>query len=278
MPESDLNPMEQARTGVALVSDLVKAAADSPEGKAAAKNLGQTAVTVTKLVNNVLLPVAAVNFAFDRARDYFQNSFAADLEAKTAQIPPEQVVEPKASVAGPALQGLAFAHEEPQLKDLYLELIAGAMDGRRASIAHPAFVEVLKQLTSEEANLLRVPIAARGLLPVAQIHAIAKGGGTSLLFNHVGYTKEDDGSLVDIQSLPAIVDNWIRLGLVEVSYVISAVDMDGADPYHWLQKHPVYLEAVSRIHDQGQGLKVVHGSMRPTSFGQQFARAVGILV
>lgn len=270
--------MEQARTGVALVSDLVKAAADSPEGKAAAKNLGQTAVTVTKLVNNVLLPVAAVNFAFDRAREYFQNKFAADLATKTAKIPPEHVVEPKASVAGPALQGLAFAHEEPQLKDLFLELIASAMDGRKAASAHPAFVEVLKQLTSEEARLLRGPISAQGMLPSAQIYAIEKStGATTLLFNHVGYTQAVDGSIVEIESLPAMVDNWIRLGLVEVNYLRSAVDLDGADPYHWLQKHPAYMKATAKVLEQGRGIKVVSGSMRPTNFGQLFAKAVGIM-
>lgn len=270
--------MEQVRTGVAAVSDLVKAAADSPEGKAAAKNLGQTAVTVTKLVNNVLLPVAAVNYACDRFREYFQNKFAADLAEKTANIPPEHVIEPKASVAGPALQGLAFAHEEPQLKDLYLELLASAMDGRRAATAHPAFVEILKQLTSEEARLLRVPITAQGMLPSAQIYAIEKGtGGISLLFNHVGYTKAPDGSLVDIESLPAMVDNWARLGLVEVNYLVSAVDVDGADPYHWIQQHPAYLKAVAKVHEQGHGIKVVPGSMRPTHFGQLFAKAVGIM-
>lgn len=278
MPESDLNPVEQARNGVALVSDLVKAAADSPEGKEAAKNLGQTAVTVTKLVNNVLLPVAAVNFAFDRAREYFQNKFAVDLTTKTAKIPPEHVVEPKASVAGPALQGLAFAHEEPQLKDLFLELIASAMDGRKANTAHPAFVEVLKQLTGEEARLLRGPLTAQGMLPVVQIHVVASASdSSSLLFNHIGFTQAEDGSLVEIDMLAAMVDNWIRLGLVDVSYVTSAVDLDGADPYGWFETHPLHTKAVAYAHGQGCGVKVVPGSMRATNFGQLFAKAVGMM-
>ncbi|WP_343734513.1 DUF4393 domain-containing protein [Acidovorax sp.] len=270
--------MENVRTGVAAVSDLVKAAADSPAGKAAAQNLGQTAVTVTKLVNNVLLPVAAVNYACDRFREYFQNKFAGDLAEKTANIPPEHVIEPKASVAGPALQGLAFAHEEPQLKDLFLELLASAMDSRRAATAHPAFVEILKQLTSEEARLLRGPIGEQGVIPFAQIHAINRGTDTTIpVYNHVTFTKWLDGTVYDIETLPAMVDNWIRLGLVEVQYEVSVADRDGVDPYRWLKKHPHYAQAEARVLEKGLDIDVVHGYMRTTDFGQQFARAVGIL-
>ena len=153
-----MNPddsIKTARDGVALVGEILKAAGDNPNVKEAGQNLGQTALTVTKLINNALLPIAAVNFAFDKAKVYFAEKFPQDIAAKTAAIPPEQVVEPKASIAGPALQGLAFTHEEPNLKEMYLSLLATAMDGRVAADAHPAFVEVIRQLSSEEAQLMR---------------------------------------------------------------------------------------------------------------------------
>jgi len=58
---------------------------------------------------------------------------------KAAGIPPEHVVEPKASIAGPALQALAFSHEEPDLREMYLNLLRASMDARTAKVAHPAF-------------------------------------------------------------------------------------------------------------------------------------------
>lgn len=278
MTDSTQNSIDQARNGVALVSDLVKAAADSPEGKIAAKNIGKTAVTVTKALNHLLLPVAAFNFVIERAGQYFQRDFQPEMEAKMADIPPDKVVEPKATVAGPALQGLAFAHEEPELKELFLNLLASAMDGRKADTAHPAFVEVLKQLTGEEARLLRGPLTVKGMLPVAQIHAISSASAsTSLLHNHVGYTQAADGSLVEIEALAAMVDNWIRLGLVHVTYLTSVTDLDGSDPYGWVEMHPLYKIALAQAHEQGYGVKVVPGSMRPTNFGQLFAIAVGMM-
>ena len=116
---SNDDPIKVAKDGVSLVAEVIKAAGDNPQVKEAAGNLGQTAVTLTKTINNVLVPLAAINFAFDKARTYFSGKFQQDIAEKTQAIPPEHVVEPKASIAGPTLQGLAFTHEEPSLKEMY---------------------------------------------------------------------------------------------------------------------------------------------------------------
>ncbi len=142
MPDDD--PIKAARDGVSLVIEVIKAAGDSPLVKEAGSNLGQTAVTLTRMINNVLVPLAAINWAFDKARTYFSGKFQQEIAAKAQAIPPEHIVEPKASIAGPMLQGLAFTHEEPNLKEMYLNLLATSMDGRAASVAHPAFVEIIK--------------------------------------------------------------------------------------------------------------------------------------
>lgn len=136
---------DKAVTTATALGELVKNAGNSKEGKQAASNLGKAAVTLTDAVNNCLLPIAAVNYAFGKAKGYFATRFKDDLASNTAQIPPELLNEPKASLAGPALQGLAFSHDEPDLKDLYLRLLATAMDSRNAASAHPAFVEILRQ-------------------------------------------------------------------------------------------------------------------------------------
>src|SRR5688500_12654411 len=142
MAEGD-DPIKSANEAMALLGQVMKAAGDNPDVKSAGAELGKTALTVTKAINAVLLPVAALNFAVDRAKRYFSESFEKDFAPKAQRIPPERFVEPKLAIAGPALQGLAFQHEEPPLKEMYLNLLASAMDSRSASGAHPAFVEVI---------------------------------------------------------------------------------------------------------------------------------------
>jgi hypothetical protein len=166
---SEDNPIKAAHEGVSLVAAVIKAAGDNPQVKEAASNLGQAAVTLTKTINNVLVPLAAINFAFDKARAYFSGKFQQEIAEKAKAIPEEHIVEPKASIAGPTLQGLALTHEEPDLKEMYLNLLATAMDGRAANLAHPAFVEIIKQLDSKDARLIREPLQSPIPIPIVKI-------------------------------------------------------------------------------------------------------------
>jgi hypothetical protein len=64
--------------------------------------------------------------------------------------------------------GLSYTFEEPSLKDLYLNLLATASDDRRADQAHPAFAEIIKQLTPDETKLLNSTLRNRDT-PMARI-------------------------------------------------------------------------------------------------------------
>lgn len=65
---SDENPLKTVKEAASILGEIIKAAGDNPNVKAAATNLGQTALTLTKTINNALLPLAAINFAFERER------------------------------------------------------------------------------------------------------------------------------------------------------------------------------------------------------------------
>lgn len=271
------DPIKTARSGIALVGEILKAAGDNPEVKEAGHNLGQTALTITKTINNALLPLAAVNFAFDKARSYFAEKFQQDISAKTSSIPPEQIVEPKASIAGPALQGLAFTHEEPNLKEMYLSLLAKAMDGRVAGEAHPAFVEVIRQLSSEDAQLLRNVLQSTVAIAIVEVRLTTVGQqGYRTLARHVlNLTNSStDNTPVENQQLPAMVDNWVRLGLMNVDYATKLIN-DAA--YEWVDQRPEVLRLRQSHENEKQKLEIVHGILHRTAFGSQFARAVSLI-
>lgn len=50
-----------AATATTAVGELIRAAGDSAEAKEAGVQIGKVAVTLTKALNNCLLPIAAVN-------------------------------------------------------------------------------------------------------------------------------------------------------------------------------------------------------------------------
>jgi hypothetical protein len=274
---SDDNPVSAARTLVEVVGEVLKAAGDDPQVKLAGSELGKTAVTITTAINNILLPIAAVNFAFKKARDYFEKRFTEDFEEKVNRIPAEEVIEPRASLAGPILQGIAFSHDETNLKDMYLNLLAAAMDRRRAHLAHPAFVEIIKQLNAREADLLRSSIDSDRASPIAEIRlrVSSRFSRTTtyqpLLRHLMDIVHTSTGEAAEEPAMAAMVENWIRLGLVRVQYGPTAT---GKNPYEWVIKRPEFLLERKRHDPDGKRIEIVRGIFQRTEFGKAFAEAV----
>ncbi|NLR74392.1 DUF4393 domain-containing protein [Leeia aquatica] len=268
------DPLKAARDSVSLVSEVIKAAGESTQVKEAASNLGQTAVTLTQAINNALLPLAAINFACNKARTYFSGKFQQDIAEKTAAIPPEHIIEPKASIAGPTLQGLAFTHEEPNLKEMYLSLLATSMDGRAASVAHPAFVEIIKQLDSEDARLVRNVLQSEDAVPIVQIRRINANSTFSILVPHIFDLKNTAGIRVENPMTSAMIDNWIRLGLVEIRYDVW---LDEPFSYSWVELRPEYIRFAGSSLVDKEEVTYQRGGLMRTELGKRFAAAVGLL-
>lgn len=278
MSDDDMNDSDStdaiatAREGTAAVGELIKAAGDSDEAKTAARNLGKTAVTITETVNNCLLPLAAVNFAVEKARQYFVNKFADDMAEKTKDIPSENIIEPKPSIAGPALQGLAFSLDEDELKNLYLTLLASAMDDRSADNAHPAYVEVLKQLTPEEAQILSLHLEEHSSYYMARIMLELEEGGTRVLQRYL-LKLETGGEPYVIDNLSAMFDNFDRLGLLDLHFDRWS---QREDAYDWVKERPEYMHFEALFEHEGE-VTFEKGLVFPSSFGISFAKAVGII-
>ncbi|SFV64117.1 hypothetical protein MNB_SM-6-984 [hydrothermal vent metagenome] len=267
--------MKTVKEGVAVVGEIIKAAGDNPNVKEAGSNLGQTALTITKTINNALLPLAAINFSFDKARAYFSEKFEKDLSEKADKIPFEDIVEPKASIAGPTLQGLAFTHEEENLKDMYLSLLATAMNGKTSEEAHPAFVEIIKQLTSEEAHLLKSVLSSNGPIAISEIRLKEDGeqGWKTLLKHLIDVSNSKTGEAVENNRYPSMIENWIRLGLIEVNYTQHIADKTA---YDWNKTRPEVNKL--RIQYETESSKIIfqNGILERTALGEHFAKAVDI--
>lgn len=266
--------IKAASEGITLVSEIMKAAGDNPNVKEAGSNLGQTALTITKTINNVLLPLAAVNFAFDKARRYFDEKFADDIGQKVSAVPLEDIVEPKATIAGPALQGLAFTHEVPSLRDMYLSLLATAMDRRVSGNAHPAFVEIIKQIDFDEPEMLAAILTVDIIIPIVQVRVKALSNeGWRTVTNHLTNPRQADNAPSLVPNFEMMFDNWIRLGLIEVNYA-SALAAPNA--YSWVETRPEYIELKAKYENDTQTLSYAKGVFSKTALGAQFAKAVGM--
>ncbi len=84
----------------------------------------------------------------------FIEGFRRRMRKRLAEINHEDVVPPPPRIAGPLLMNYPFVAEDNELRDMFEALLASAMNKKAG--AHPAYVETIKQLTPDEARLLRV--------------------------------------------------------------------------------------------------------------------------
>ena len=76
------------------------------------------------------------------------------LERVRQRVPKERQIEAPPSIALPVLSELRFMEDGNLLTELYLNLLARAIDKERISEAHPAFVQIIRQLSPDEAMIM----------------------------------------------------------------------------------------------------------------------------
>lgn len=146
-------------------------------------------------------------------RTFNNEQFRKSLEEKIMTIPDENIVEPPLHVLGPALEASKFYFENEQLRDMFAQLIASSINSDTADFVHPAFIEIIKQLSPDEAKILKY--IKTDFFPLLSI--FFKTGQTFgmspviLNFTNIG---EKAGCEHPIKTM-AYLDNLKRLGLIE---------------------------------------------------------------
>ena len=138
--------------------------------------------------------------------------------------------------------------------------------------AHPSFADIIKQLSPREASLLLNTLRS-GLLPVVRLmRTVEERVGGVLMVNYLlPLADTNTGELAEEPSLPVWIDNWIRLGLIEVDYGRYLTD---EDRYAWVAGRPEFVRLEQDDQRGKDGIDVERGSLRATDFGARFFAAV----
>ena len=111
------------------------------------KEAGKLAEQITKTIRLVLFPVQLGAALQDRLDGY--------IDRAIRQVPESRLIAPMESIMLPAAEKLRFQEADNPVTELYINLLARAMDGERVGEAHPAFLWVISQLAPDEVLLLR---------------------------------------------------------------------------------------------------------------------------
>lgn len=231
----------------------------------AAKEIGKALGTVAKTVNVALAPVKGLVWGYEQIEGFVSSKVSEKLQ----NTPEEEIVTPKPNVAGPALESLRYTGHEESLRELYANLLAASMDSMTSAGAHPGFVEILKQITPDEAKILKLFVRSRAfpLLNVRQETTEAgKRGGRDLLtsFSTLG----EEAGCENANFTPSYLDNLARLGLIEIP---AFYEYTAPNVYDHLENHPT-VTALKQQLENSPNLKCVieRKGAKATQLGRQF--------
>lgn len=252
-------------TGLAAAAGIVKAVPVYPDAiQPAAKEVGKGLATVARSINVALAPLSAMVWGYDRIKAWLE----AELANRLAKVPPRHIITPDPHVVGPAVESLRFANGSEDLRNMFATLIATSMDARVASRAHPTFVEILKQISADEARIMCL-FLNNTYSPIISIR-YKEGEETRDIMRHLSDVCDD--ARCDLPSYtPAYLGNLQRLGLLEFSYAGAVEDRY----YKRILVRVAVKEMLAKYRKRNPGIKFVYdkGYVSRTMLGQMFLEA-----
>ncbi|MBE5910121.1 DUF4393 domain-containing protein [Pseudobutyrivibrio sp.] len=149
------------------------------------------------------------------------------LKDKVDKIPDEKLCEPEPYVAVPAIQQISYCYDSADLREMYANLLASSMNIDKKWTVHPSFVDIIKQITPDEAKLLNIfPKDSFSSVPLVDVKIVF-----SKMNDFITYAKNIlPDKYYDICDNPdnmrAYINNLERLKIIHIPAWVSIVDND----------------------------------------------------
>lgn len=261
MPETDVN--EQAMDLAKEVAKELAKDVYADAGRPVAKPTGELVGLVPRAIRAALAPVEK----WVLQQEYNVAETKKLLEEKLQNTPPELIQPPEAHIAVPALQYISYCMDNEELRDMYANLLANSMNSVVKNGVHPAFVEIIKQLSPDEAKILRY-LYEKGVVPIIGLK-VHKDTGKHLEVFPVFSDVADHCDCEDFMGYERYIDNLSRLGLIMIPDGQHLVDSTLYEP---LKKHPVMVEIKEGLEkiEFISKTEFTEKYMELTSFGKKF--------
>ncbi|WP_109077369.1 DUF4393 domain-containing protein [Aggregatibacter kilianii] len=161
---------------------------------------------------------------------------------------------------------LVYLDEEPDLKQMFEDLLISTVDSTKTNINHPAYVEILKQINNQEAKKLKVLFEkSEEGIPICNINLITNDQGHYQIIQK--YIIPNPYSDISQKEL----ENWERLKLIIINMEIYWTN---DQLYSYAQN---IIDEANKTAVSPLKLELTKGQLTFTEFGKNFAKAVGII-
>ena len=193
------------------------------------------------------------------------------LEKKLQRVDPKLIETPEPYIAIPAIQYISYCMDSEELRNMYANLLANSMNSIVKNEVHPGFIEIIKQLSPDEAKILKELYFRRTIPTITIRYENEKGEGIDIFkeFSDIA-EKANCEEKIEINKY---FDNLKRLGLIDKGKGEFLVDKSLYEPL----KCNEYIKSLEKIPEnlkkQGYTKYVVQESfIRMTKYGEVFCK------
>lgn len=226
----------------------------------ATKEIG---LTVGSAVKVMLAPLNGLIWGFDKIEKWV----GGVIEKKLSNVDPSKIITPDATVAGPLIENLRFAGSKDELKEMYANLLAKAMNLDTKNEILPSFVEIVKQLSDLDVKILESIRNNNFDNRLADIKGNVNGGGFHLLFKNLTVNQYTNFSEDEIS---IALDNLERLHILELTHG-TYVNIS----YDDFKQTSVYQSRELACKISNLTIELEKRKSEITSFGNSFLKAIG---
>lgn len=176
-----------------------------------------------------------------------------------ADVDPQNIIEPEAYIAVPALQGISYCMDNDELRSLYAKLLASAMQIDKKDFVLPAFSEIIKQMSPIDAFVMQL-IHPNDVFPIvdAFYQKPTKGLFANLpdfrfpskglkIFENLSIMLDDTHTR---QEISISLENLSRLGLIQISP--DCMEEDRYKPFPLLSYCSQWKSALAKVKQTGE--------------------------
>lgn len=221
---------------------------------------GKILAIVPQTINAALLPLRKWNIE----REYKFAEIEKILEQKLQNINPENIVTPEAYVAIPTIQAISYSMDSEELRNLYANLLAKAMNYDTKEQVHPVFVEIIKQMSPMDSLIFKI-IMERDANPLINLcYANDIMMESKLLVSNITDIDITSGEIISIS-----IDNLIKQGIIAIPNDEYYLDKHCYDK---ILNSKFYLEKIQSYPKTQDGLDLMpdFGMIRKTNLGLAF--------
>lgn len=235
-------------------------------GKPIAKPTGELLGLVPRAIKAALMPVEK----WVIQREYNVEETKRLLEQKLENLSPDLIETPEPYIAVPALQYISYCMDNDELRDMYANLLANSMNKVVKNGVHPGFVEIIKQLSPDEAKILKYMSNNHKVIPTISLQYEMRGKGGITIIENFSTVGEEAGCEFPYQ-LQKCFDNLCRLGLLyDAKGMRTFTDKRIYEP---LKNHknivPFATEKQAKLYGK-EMFSFNESIIRLTSFGESF--------